>query len=410
MRAELDLIAAGFAKLPTLTGNANKPIIVNAGSTALTTTTGTLSLAGNFTLTGAFDTTVVQSASTTLTLPAVSGTLATLAGTESLSSKTLVSPVLSGTATGTYTLAGTPTITAPAISSPVLSGTATGTYTMGGTGTYTSPTLNTGTVGAVAKTPLGIPSNSQLTKAIWGFTYANNGADAVNNLDLAVGGSMDATGVYWIATAALTKQSHVTWAVGNNAGALDTGVVGNNDYYMWTIARSDTGVTDSLFSLSSTAPTMPANYDFKRLIGWFKRVGGTIVAFHTYETEGGGLELNWDVPTLDVNVANGLTTSRRTDAVKVPLNFSTIAHLNVAITDVSAIATTWVYCPDQTDAAPSQTVAPLSNSINYPTSGLWSAQMKVRTSAAGLIAARTTLSTVDVYAVSTMGFTWARRN
>ncbi len=74
------------------------------------------------------------------------GDFATLAGSETLTNKTLTapaisSPVLSGSATGTYTLAGTPTITAPTISSPVLSGTATGTYTIGGTPTIAAPTI-----------------------------------------------------------------------------------------------------------------------------------------------------------------------------------------------------------------------------------------------------------------------------
>ena len=256
----------------------------------------------------------------------------------------------------------------------------------------------------------GLAYVAALNKAIYGLTYANNVADATNDIDIAAGGCMDATGAYWLTLAALTKQSDAAWAVGSAAGGLDTGVVGNSDYYIWAIARSDTGITDVLFSLSSTAPTMPANYDFKRLIGWFKRTGGTIVAFHTYETEGGGIEMNWDVPTLDINLAATLTTTRRTDAVKVPLNFSTISHLNVVTNDATSGQATWIYCPDQTDAAPSPTVAPLSNSGLRTTAGYWSAQMFVRTSAAGLIAARSDLATVDLYAVSTMGFTWARRN
>lgn len=39
MRAELDLIEQGFNKLPELTGNANKVVVVNAGGTGLTTVT-----------------------------------------------------------------------------------------------------------------------------------------------------------------------------------------------------------------------------------------------------------------------------------------------------------------------------------------------------------------------------------
>jgi hypothetical protein len=251
----------------------------------------------------------------------------------------------------------------------------------------------------------GIAYVAGLNKTIYGLTYANNGTD---NLDIAAGGALDATGAYFMVGSALTKQTNVAWAVGNAAGMLDTGVVGNSDYYMWEIARSDTGVVDYLSSLSSTAPTMPASYDFKRLFGWFKRAGGIVVAFTTYETEGGGIELLWNSPTLDINLANTLTTSRRTDAVKVPLNFSVVSFLNVVITDVLA-SNTWIYCPDQTDLAPSTTATPLAN-IAAAAGASTTFDMKIRTSSAGLIAARSSVATIDLYAVSTMGFNWARRN
>ena len=254
----------------------------------------------------------------------------------------------------------------------------------------------------------GIAYVAALNKAIYGFTYANNGTDSI---DIAAGGAMDSTGAYWITGSALTKSITTTWVVGNAQGMLDTGAVGNSDYYLWAIVRSDTGVVDYLASLSSTAPTMPASYDFKRLIGWFKRVGGNNVAFHAYETEGGGLEMNWDSPTLDINLSNTLTTSRRTDAVKVPLNFSVLANLNIELYDAAAAFQAWVYCPDQTDLAPSNSAAPLANA-SAATAGtarnlytLW-----VRTSATGTIAARADLATVDLYAVATVGFRWARRN
>lgn len=244
---------------------------------------------------------------------------------------------------------------------------------------------------------------------IAGLTYANNVADATNDIDISAGMCSDSTNVDIISLSAITKQSDVAWAVGSGNGGLDTGAVGNNDYYIWAIKRVDTQVTDALFSLSSTAPTMPTSYTLKKLIGWVKRTGGTIVAFHTYEKESGGLEMTWDVPTLDINLANTLTTARRTDAVKVPLNITTIAHLNVSIFDAGSASINWVCCPDQTDAAPSGSIAPLANLS--PALGLTdTAQLKIRTSSTGTIAARSTLATCDLYAVVTMGFEWARRN
>lgn len=74
IRSEYNAIAAGFALLPALT--AGTAVVVNPGGTALTNTTGALALAGNFTTTGAFNTTLAQAASVTLTLPATNAALA----------------------------------------------------------------------------------------------------------------------------------------------------------------------------------------------------------------------------------------------------------------------------------------------------------------------------------------------
>ncbi len=109
MRTEFANIAAGFAKLPGLSGNNSKAVIVNSGGTGFTTTTGTLALAGNFATTGAFNLVMALGASITLTLPAVNGTLATLAGTETLTNKTLSSGTFSGTFTGNPTFSGNAT-------------------------------------------------------------------------------------------------------------------------------------------------------------------------------------------------------------------------------------------------------------------------------------------------------------
>lgn len=248
-----------------------------------------------------------------------------------------------------------------------------------------------------------------LSSQIAGLTYANNVTDATNDLDIAAGAaSSSANADMLVLSAGITKRSDASWAVGTNQGALDTGAVGNSDYYIHLIKRPDTGVVDVLFSLSSTSPTMPANYTLRRLIGWFKRVGGTIVAFETDEISGGGLELAWESPTLDIDLASTLTTARRTDAVKVPLNFSTTALLNVSTAD-AAVHVVYITCPDTTDVAPSLTTAPLATERAEIVSSTHQYRLDVRTSAAGLIAARAD-TTVDTYRVATLGFRWGRRN
>jgi hypothetical protein len=110
-----------------------------------------------------------------------------------------------------------------------------------------------------------------------GLALSTNVADAANDVDIAAGAAAsDAPPFYLMQLgAALTKRLDANWAVGTNQGGLDTGSVSAAaTYYIWLIQRSDTLVTDVLFSLSSTAPTIPASYDRKRLIGSLVRTGG----------------------------------------------------------------------------------------------------------------------------------------
>lgn len=267
------------------------------------------------------------------------------------------------------------------------------------------------TTAAAARTTLGVTAvlwAPQGGKNIYGFTYANAAGDVTNDIDIAAGGAMDATGVYFMTGAASTKQLDAAWAAGSAAGGLDTGSIGNSSYYIWLIARSDTGVVDYLYSLSSTAPTMPASYDYKRLIGWIKRTAGAIRLFNTYETAGGGIEFTWKVPTIDVD--STVTTTRRTDAMSVPLNFSVLANLNIQARDDATASSVFVHCPDMTDTA----IA--SNALfgNLYATGAGTVNVnsyaKVRTSATGTVSARAEAANIDAYRVITIGFEWARRN
>jgi hypothetical protein len=243
-----------------------------------------------------------------------------------------------------------------------------------------------------------------------GFIYNPNASDPSNDLDFSIGACRDDGDTHNIIQTTfspLTKQTDAAWAVGQNAGSLDTGAVGNNEYWIFAIKRTDTGVCDILTSLSPSAPTMPTNYTKKRLIGWFKRVGGVIVAFHNIAIAN-GFRLMWDVPTLDVNQTNTLTTSRRTDAIKVPNTVTVLAHITVTMLD-AAIWLARVCSTNETDAAPSVTAAPLANVRGNVAAQYVSVSLDVY-AVAGIIAARAGTATIDQYNVQTDGFTWVSKD
>lgn len=110
-----------------------------------------------------------------------------------------------------------------------------------------------------------------------GLALTTDATDAANDVDIAVGVAAADVSPYNLMqlTGALVKRIDAAWAVGTNQGGLDTGSVSDTTYYVWLIQRSDTGVVDALFSLSSTAPTMPTNYDRKRLLGTLIRASST---------------------------------------------------------------------------------------------------------------------------------------
>lgn len=131
-----------------------------------------------------------------------------------------------------------------------------------------------GSVGTNALANSGITyekfANPIITRASAPPSLTNSLTDAEHDIDISSKWvELDNGSVVNVPT--LTKRIDASWAVGTNQGGLDTGSVSPNTWYaLWVIHRSDTGVTDAMFTTdASGAPSnLPTNYDDYRRIGW----------------------------------------------------------------------------------------------------------------------------------------------
>lgn len=243
---------------------------------------------------------------------------------------------------------------------------------------------------------------------IHGLTYANNGTDATNDIDIATGGAMSDDGTYFMTLgSAITKRIDAAWAVGTgNGGLMSAAALTNQVYGIWLIARSDTGVVDVGFDASLTAPTMPTDYDKKRLIGWIQRVGGALRTVTVVELDGGGIRMQHTTPTLEVD-STALTTSRLLSALpSAPLGIKAKVSIRISLGDAGG-AVVIVQSPDEADAAPSGSAAP-GYTANIAAGVGIGATVDVLTNTSGQIAARASAA-VDNYRVVPFAYEWGRR-
>jgi hypothetical protein len=231
---------------------------------------------------------------------------------------------------------------------------------------------------------------------IWGLWLSTAGSSV--SFGVSAGEAADSTASDLMVLATGISKTTAAWSVGSGNGGLDTGTIAANAWYhAFLIKRPDTGLVDVLFSLSPTAPTLPANYTLFRRIFSMKTDGTSqwrkMVQF--------GDEFLWDIPGSDVNTSALGATSTFFTLASVPTGVQVIARIRGYIL-ASASGPTVIVMASPDEAAASANV-PAGNFqvTNTSTSVGAGFAFDIRTNTSGQIRAASNQSnttlTVAVY-------------
>jgi len=165
-----------------------------------------------------------------------------------------------------------------------------------------------------------------------------------STMTTSAGVGMDSTNVSMLTLDSAIAKTAVGWAVGTGAGGLDTGAIANSTWYhFYLIRRPDTGVVDSIFSTSASAPTLPANYTQYRYYGsGFTDGAGQWTAF----TQKGDY-FRWATVKADISAA-APGTGDILRALTVPLGVSVQVFGSVRLTSAD-----YIYISDPASTAES---------------------------------------------------------
>lgn len=235
---------------------------------------------------------------------------------------------------------------------------------------------------------------------ISGLVPSNSGADADHDIEISTGicrDSLDSLNL--LLTSVLIKQIDAIWAVGTNAGGLFSGTVANDTtYHIFAIRKDSDGSIDAGFDTSISAANIPAGYTSFRRVGSVVTDGSAnILAFYATETDGGGIDVDWDVYTADFSGNIALTRVLRT--LTVPTGIEVIAKITAGISGTTTDGTYWVKPTFITDSAPSPTNFDLKTAADNAAPGI---SKLIKTDTSGQIASRGTV--VTSHQILTQGF------
>lgn len=245
---------------------------------------------------------------------------------------------------------------------------------------------------------------------LWGLTLSNNGSDATNDIDIAIGeaassSTSHSSRVILTLNSALTKRLDASWAAGTNQGGRTSSKsLANGVWHVCLIRVAN--VEDVGFDTSATCSNLVTDHSAThvRRIGSVLRESSSIVAF----TQDGDTFLR-STAVLDASAGNA--TNPGTGAVTRTLSVATGVQVTALINAKTAQSGTTSYVLlsplSVTDATPSATTAPLFTFFgsNVSTANFGHGPIQIQTNTSGQIRSRLSASDANtILSIATLGW------
>jgi hypothetical protein len=260
-----------------------------------------------------------------------------------------------------------------------------------------------------------------------GLTLSNDTTDATNDIAIAAGVARSTVSIVNGAASTfardqidldlpvgIIKQLDVAWAPenyddegysgGDRSGGRSASAISNTTWHIFAIGGrgvpADVMFHDSA-TQSSVLAALPSGFSAYRHIMSVCRVSAAILAFKQLNDE----VLYTTVPA--VNGTNGLdTTPVNFVLAGIPLGIRTCGIFNIAA-DSASTPSIYVYSPDLSDQAASDTVAPLSTVRRWSGGVGFAGNQRIRTDASAQVRAVATAASTTI-SITTLGFVHPR--